>query len=123
MRLLDVACGSGALSIPAARLGARVTGADLSPDMIQRLTAQALAEGPNLEGRVMDGQALEFVSGRQMWDWVVNSNPIGAMLVADTTPEQGDRVRQALDEMLRERSGGDGPAVLTNPINIGIGTA
>jgi hypothetical protein len=42
---------------------------------------------------------------------VTNSNPIGAMLVADTTPEQGAQVRQALDEMLRERSGGDGPAV------------
>jgi hypothetical protein len=31
-------------------------------------------------------------------------------------------VRQALDRMVRERSTGSGPAVLTNPINIGIGT-
>jgi hypothetical protein len=68
-------------------------------------------------------ETLEFVSGRQMWDWVTNSNPIGAMLVADTTPEQGAHVRDALDEMLSERSGGDGPAALTNPIKIGIGTA
>ena len=61
MRFLDVACGSGALSVPAARRGARVTGADLSPNMIERLTARALAEGlPNLEGRVMDGHALEL---------------------------------------------------------------
>jgi hypothetical protein len=28
----------------------------------------------------------------------------------------------ALQGMIRERSGGSGPAVLTNPINIGIGT-
>ena len=61
MRFLDVACGSGALSIPAARLGARVTGTDLSPSMVERLTARALAEGlPNLEGRVMDGHALDL---------------------------------------------------------------
>ena len=31
-------------------------------------------------------------------------------------------VREALDSMVRERSGGSGPAVLTAPINIGIGT-
>ena len=231
-RFLDVACGSGALSIPAARLGARVTAADLSPAMIDRLVARARAEGlANLEGRVMDGHALEldddafdvsgsqfgvmlfpdlprglrelarvtrpggrvvivaygppaeveflgffvaamqavvpgftgipaeppplpfqvadparlrdelsaagltdvrvetitetlrFGAGRAMWDWVTNSNPIGAMLVADATAEQGERVRVALDEMLRERAGGAGPAVLTNPINIGVGIA
>ena len=31
-------------------------------------------------------------------------------------------VRQVLDGMLRERSWGNGPAVLTNPVHIGIGT-
>ena len=44
-RVLDVACGSGALSIPAARHGAHVVAADLSPVMIERLTARARAEG------------------------------------------------------------------------------
>ena len=29
---------------------------------------------------------------------------------------------QVLDGMLRERSGGNGPAVLTAPLNIGVGT-
>ena len=44
------------------------------------------------------------------------------MLAADLTKEQRAVVQQALDGMLRERSGGSGPAVLTNPVHIGIGT-
>lgn len=59
--LLDVGTGSGALAIPAARQGARVVAVDLAPAMIERLTARAQAEGlTRLEGRVMDGQALEL---------------------------------------------------------------
>ena len=231
MRFLDVAAGSGALSIPAARLGAQVLATDLSPTMLERLEARARDEGlSGVETRVMDGHALEleddtfdvsgsqygvmlfpdlpralgelvrvtkpggrvvmvvygpptqvefltffmgamqtvvpgftglpmdppplpfqvadpeklhralavaglddirvetvtqrmeFRSGEQMWDWVVNSNPIGAMLVADLTGEQTAEVRRVLDAMLRERSGGTGPAVLTDPNHIGIGT-
>ena len=37
MRFLDVAAGSGALSIPAARLGARVTAVDQSAAMLDLL--------------------------------------------------------------------------------------
>ena len=230
MRLLDVAAGSGALSIPAARLGAQVLAVDLSPAMIKWLNARVRKEGlSNLEGRVMDGHALEleentfdisasqfgvmlfpdlprglselarvtkpggrvllvvygppqqveflgffmgaiqaavpdftglpmdpvplpfqvadpeklrqelanaglkdirvtagtenleFQSGKHMWDWVTNSNPIGAGLVADLTEEQRAAAQQALDGMLRQRSGGSGPALLTSPVHIGIG--
>ncbi|MEX2542705.1 MAG: methyltransferase domain-containing protein [Trueperaceae bacterium] len=61
MRFLDVAAGSGALSIPAARLGAQVVAVDFAPTMIERLQARARDEGlSNLEGRVMDGHALEL---------------------------------------------------------------
>jgi ubiquinone/menaquinone biosynthesis C-methylase UbiE len=61
VRLLDVACGSGALAIPAARLGADVVAVDIAPAMIERLTARALAEGlSNIVGRVMNGEALEL---------------------------------------------------------------
>lgn len=60
MRILDVAAGSGAVAIPAARQGARVVAVDIAATMIERLRARADAEGlSNLEGRVMDGQALE----------------------------------------------------------------
>jgi SAM-dependent methyltransferase len=66
-------------------------------------------------------EKLEFRSGQQMWDWVTNSNPVGRMLVAHLTYDQGFEVRGVLDGMLRERSGGSGPAVLTNPAHIGVG--
>ena len=230
MRFLDVAAGGGALSSPAARLGARVLSVDLSPVMVEQLTARARKEGLSLEARVMDGHALEledntfdisgsqygvmlfpdlprglsemvrvtkpggqvllhaygppqqieflgffmgamqaavpdfaglptdpvplpfqvadpeklhrelndaglknvkvetvteelkFGTGKEMWDWVVNSNPIPRMIIADLTPEQEGVVQRSLDDMLRERSGGSGSAVLTNPVHIGTGT-
>lgn len=67
-------------------------------------------------------ERLTFHSGKQMWNWVVNSNPIPAMMVEDLTPEQKDKVRQELDLQLRERSGEAGPADLTARVHIGIGT-
>jgi ubiquinone/menaquinone biosynthesis C-methylase UbiE len=60
MRFLDVAAGSGALSIPAARLGAQVLATDQSPVMLELLNARARQEGLNIETRVMDGHALEL---------------------------------------------------------------
>ena len=62
-----------------------------------------------------------FASGQEMWDWVLNGNPIPGMLVADLTEDQRARLRQILDGMLRERAGANGRAVLTNAVNIGIG--
>lgn len=60
-RFLDIAAGSGALAIPAARAGARVVATDISPAMVERLTSRARAEGlDTLDARVMDGQALQF---------------------------------------------------------------
>jgi hypothetical protein len=67
-------------------------------------------------------ERLELGSGSEMWDWVTNSNPLGAGLVADLTEAQRAEVRNALDGLLRERSGGAGPAVLTSAILIGIGS-
>lgn len=59
-RFLDVASGSGALSIPAARLGAHVLATDQSPVMLELLMARARQEELNVETRVMDGHALEL---------------------------------------------------------------
>ena len=231
MRFLDVAAGTGALSLPAARLGAEVVATDISPAMVEHLEARAKEEGfPNVEAWVMDGHALEleddtfdvsgsqygvmlfpdlpqalremvrvtkpggrvfivvfgnpeeveflgffmramrtvipdfeglpldptplpfqvsdprklrqrlqetglegvhvetvteeleFDSGRQLWDWLMNSNPIAGAVVADTTKEQRIAAQEALDEMLRKRAGDSGPAVLIQPVHIGIGT-
>lgn len=60
MRFLDVAAGSGALSIPAARLGARVLATDQSPVMLELLAARARREELDIEIRAMDGHSLEL---------------------------------------------------------------
>jgi ubiquinone/menaquinone biosynthesis C-methylase UbiE len=230
-RFLDVAAGSGGLSLPAARRGAQVLATDWSPAMIERFRARVREEGlSNAESRVMDVHALdieddtfdvtgsqfgvmlvpdqplalremvrvtrpggrvlliaygspaefealqvfiealqavdpdfeglpddppplefqvadpevlrrrltdaglrgvtvdtthderlEIGSGQQLWDWILGSNPISGRIVGDLTPEQQTSARRVLDEMLRRRSPGTGPAVLTAPLNIGVG--
>jgi SAM-dependent methyltransferase len=228
---LDVAAGPGGLSLPAARLGAKVLATDWSPKMIEHFNARAVAEGLDAKGRVMDCHALDlpdnsydvtgslfgvmlvpeqaqalhemvrvtkpggrvlliaygnpdefeplhvFISaaqavvpefegpaedepllefqvadpdvlrqrlvnaglrdvivdtsnreritmrtGQQLWDWCLGGNPIPGILVADLTDQQRADIIQVLDGMVRERSGGNGPALLTAPLNIGIGT-
>jgi hypothetical protein len=55
---------------------------------------------------------------------VVHSNPIAGTILAelDLTEGQMAAVRDALDDLARARSGADGSAVLTAPINIGTAT-
>ncbi len=60
MRFLDVAAGSGGLSIPAARLGAHVLATDHSERMLALLGERARGEGLDIETRVMDGHALQL---------------------------------------------------------------
>jgi ubiquinone/menaquinone biosynthesis C-methylase UbiE len=232
MRFLDVAAGSGALSIPAARAGAQVLATDHSPVMMELLQARARKEGLNLETRVMDGHALElddnsfdmagsqfgvmlfpdmpkgisemvrvvkpggrvlmnvfgdphkieflgflvgavqsvrpdfnglpmdppplplqlgdpqrlrqeytkaglkdikvetitetmeFQTGKDLWEWLVWSNPIVEMVLGSLNLTNDERgvIQQTLEKMVRERAGDGGPAKLTNPINIGVGT-
>lgn len=62
MKFLDVASGSGALSIPAARLGATVTAVDQSPVMLELLQARARQEGFDVDTRVMDGHDLKLAN-------------------------------------------------------------
>lgn len=65
-----------------------------------------------------------FSSGQEIWDWVLHGNPIPGTVIAELnlTEEQQARLRQILDGMLRERAGRDGRAILTNAVNIGVGT-
>jgi len=61
-RVLDVAAGTGSLSLLAAEAGAQVVATDLSPGMVARL-AERLAGYPGCTARVMDGQALDVSDG------------------------------------------------------------
>ena len=49
MTVLDVACGTGNAALPAARTGASVTGLDLVPELLDRRTQKAAAEGLEIE--------------------------------------------------------------------------
>jgi hypothetical protein len=69
-------------------------------------------------------EKLECHSGQALWDWLTSSNPIVGMILGELalSDEQKAAVKEALKEMIRARSGGSGPAVLSSAVNIGIGT-
>lgn len=102
MRLLDVAAGGGALSIPAARLGADVLATDFSSAMVERIRQTAQREGlSNLEARVMDGTALELEDN----SFDVACSQFGIMLFPDRS--------KGLSELARvTRPGGKGVMVV-----------
>jgi SAM-dependent methyltransferase len=52
--LLDAGCGSGQFAIAFAERGARVTGVDLSPEMIRRAREHAAAQGVEMAWRIGD---------------------------------------------------------------------
>jgi SAM-dependent methyltransferase len=68
-RVLDVACGSGNLAIPAARAGAIVTGVDIAPNLVEQARARAAAE--NLECRFDEGDAEQMPYADASFDTVV----------------------------------------------------
>lgn len=59
-RVLDVACGTGVVSITAARRGARVTGLDLTPALLQRARENQATAKVDVEWREGDAEALPF---------------------------------------------------------------
>jgi ubiquinone/menaquinone biosynthesis C-methylase UbiE len=60
MSVLDVACGSGNLALPAARLGAIVTGVDIAPNLIQQARENAEREGLKIHFDEGDAEALPY---------------------------------------------------------------
>jgi SAM-dependent methyltransferase len=68
--VLDVACGTGVVALTAARLGARVTGVDLTPELIER--AKENASLMQLEGTFQQGDAEALPLPDAKFDFVVS---------------------------------------------------
>ncbi|MHB8541621.1 MAG: class I SAM-dependent methyltransferase [Candidatus Acidiferrales bacterium] len=75
MKVLDVACGTGNQSIPAARTGAVVTGLDLAPNLLEQARKRAEAEGLKVE--FIEGDAEKLPQGAGEFDVVLSM--FGAM--------------------------------------------
>jgi ubiquinone/menaquinone biosynthesis C-methylase UbiE len=95
VRVLDVAAGSGNISLPAAKTGADVVSTDLTPELLQRSQARAAAQGLLLDHREANAHALPFGEGE--FDTVISA--IGVQFAPDH--------QRAADELIRVcRSGG-----------------
>jgi SAM-dependent methyltransferase len=75
MRVLDVACGTGNTTIPLARKGAKMTGVDIAPNLLEQARARAAAE--NLDIRFDEGDAEQLPHDDASFDAVVSM--FGAM--------------------------------------------
>ena len=60
MRVLDVGCGSGPLSLRAAKEGAQVTGVDIATNLIEQGRAAAAKAGLKVDFQEGDAEALAF---------------------------------------------------------------
>ena len=75
MRVLDVACGTGQLALPAARAGADVCGVDIAPNLIEQARDRAKTEGLKIRFDEGDAEALPYEDAS--FDLVISL--IGAM--------------------------------------------
>jgi len=128
MEVLDVACGTGNATLPAARAGARATGLDFAPGLLaiaRERAADAMVEIDFLEG---DAQELPFDDAS--FDRVVSTfghmfapdhrrtademrrvlRPDGAIAVACWTPEGSiGRMSERIAEVVPPPPGGEPP--------------
>ncbi len=89
VRVLDVAAGSGNISLPAARTGASVVSTDLTPELLRRSQARAAEQGLTLDYREANAQALPF--GDNEFDTVISA--IGVMFAPDHQCAANELVR------------------------------
>ena len=87
--VLDVACGTGNLTLPAARIGAAVTAIDIAPNLVAQAQARAVAERVSVTFEVGDAEQLPYANGT--FQTVVTM--FGAMFAA--------RPQRAAAELLR----------------------
>lgn len=88
-RVLDVGCGTGVVSLTCARRGARVTGSDLTPALLERARENAEIAGHDIEFIEADVEALPFADAE--YDFVLSQ--FGHMF--------GPRPDVTVSEMLR----------------------
>ena len=62
-RVLDVACGTGVVAVTAARLGARVTGLDLTPALLKLARENSRIANVDVDWREGDVEKLPFENG------------------------------------------------------------
>lgn len=62
-KVLDVACGSGNLAIPAAKAGAVVTGIDIAPNLLDQARVRAADEALDIRFEEGDAEDLPFEEG------------------------------------------------------------
>ncbi|MDG5482382.1 class I SAM-dependent methyltransferase [Mycolicibacterium gadium] len=79
VKVLDVACGTGNATIPAARSGAIATGVDLSPGLIRIAQTRGARAGVEVDWMEGDAQALPFED--DSFDRVISA--IGHMFAPD----------------------------------------
>jgi SAM-dependent methyltransferase len=60
LKVLDVACGTGNIAIPAARAGAEVVGVDIAPNLLEQAQKRTAAEGLEVQFEEGDAEALPY---------------------------------------------------------------
>lgn len=88
-RVLDAACGTGAVALRAARAGASVVGVDISADQLEKARQAAAAEG--LAIQFDEGDCQELPYGDADFDAVASS--FGAIFAADHTRTAAELAR------------------------------
>ncbi len=88
-RVLDVAAGSGNISLPAAATGAAVVSTDLTPELLQRSQTRAAQLGLTLEWQEANAHGLPFADDE--FDIVMSA--IGVMFAPDQRRAAGEMIR------------------------------
>lgn len=91
--VLDVACGTGNLAIPAAKTGARVYGVDIAPYVIAQARLEARAVGARVDFNVGNAESLLFAD--RLFDTTVTM--FGAMFSARPEVTASELVRVTRD--------------------------
>jgi 2-polyprenyl-3-methyl-5-hydroxy-6-metoxy-1,4-benzoquinol methylase len=91
--ILDLACGTGTLALDLAKLGHRVLGVDVSPQMIEKASSKAMALS-NLSFQVQDMR--RFVSKGEFDLCACTFDSINYLLTAGDVKETFGRIGAAL---------------------------